>query len=722
MSALRNGVLVGLICALANFRATAANDLEISTFQLTDSDIEFLAAPEKILQALAKQTGEAYPDTTQLVEAIRGELPNKPEIVRSVNAIVRTELELRSVPGDSSGCGPEFGTKCPVKKIWLDSAAMKVLQAKLVSRRKLTPLSPALLDLIAEIKGIDYPEEELMHQAILARIKAGIGVCMANLSPSQTYVRSLRLSDTAFDAVMDQLIPFSASLQGREIGGNSTVALLTTFRNRTDPCSMSDKDQIHLLLQGIYDSTIRQSVAGLGRKLRSATPSAPRWSEGTCGCVRSNLNGMVFGIYPWWDADTTAQTLDFSVVSRIEFYGLSFDDAGALTRIEPSRHATEFLSQARAHDNKVDWVVARSEWDDWAALPLSRRRATFDTLSGQILELLTRKLPDLRSRLKSRVPYPTQERFTWGDGVTLHFSNYPKDDASVALFLGFVRRMDTLFSRSDPSLHLNLMLSRTSLSRSEGIYAYDKLVEILRLRGVESANAHEERTHLLVFLDEPSSDTKKNLLRDLDFQLHGSDRKLFVRALAPISIYDGKNWKQLADDFTYDNDTYYGMGVWPTPFTGESGVGNPDGPAQRIVQTILDHYQREEGLVLHRQWLDDLTCRHRWRIRALLLVCLLFSIGTAIAAALHCPLRHFLTQHLAYAVVALVLPPLAVFTLLLYFDPDLDTLAQGNTPFVVLASLVVLIFVGLAIFLRSRGSKPSRNALREELRKMGGGG
>jgi hypothetical protein len=577
------------------------------------------------------------------------------------------------------------------------------------------------LNLIRDVVGVDYPEEELLHQALINRLIAGIGTCSENLSRAQTYTLSLRLPDSSFLAMMEQLIPLSPSLDSREIGGNSTVALLNTYRNRTAPCSMSEVEHIHQMLQGIYDSTLREEVHGLCHKIHPASPKAPRWTGDTCGCVSQNLNGLVYGIYPSWRADTTTQTIDFSVVNRIEFLGLSFDNAGILTELDPTANAAQFIREARSHGNQVDWVVSRSDWDDWTSEPPPKKKAMFDTLAGRIASFLNRPLPDAWSRLKSHLPFPTHERFTWGDGVTLHFADFPTDPTSVDLFNGFFRKLDTLLTDADPAMQINLMFPRATLAQNLGFLSYTNLLSMLHQTGGDSAELHKERTHLLVLLDEPSRDSKKMLQQDIDFQLHGKDRKLFLHALIPVEVFDGKNEPQLAEDILYGNDTYYGIGIWPLPFANAVEAAKPGNAAHHISQMMLDNFNEEDASKPSFPWLSSLVCLYRWEFRFLLFASLLFSLAAIIVTALHCPLRHFLTRHVVRALAALVVPPLALFTLPLYFDPDLAALAHGNAPFVVLATLMVLGAAGTGLYLRSQKAKPSREALREESRRMGGG-
>jgi hypothetical protein len=720
-------LLAAIACAVAVAAAKSAPPLV--TYRLDSADFQILESPSKLSAALGKLVGQPFPDTSHLLEAMRAAFPDAPAVGRSLENIVRGGLPLPSVPNPDTIC-EYLDDPCPVQSIGIDSPAVRALRKRFVARHKLPDFPPPLLENMKEQIGLAYPEEELLHLALVETISDGLGTCPANLSTSVSQAKSRKISEEDFRAAARQLVPPLPPGSAPTDPTPSLVQLIANYRNRRTPCSMAELEAVQGLVLQIYDSLLRPAVHELASKDHPASPFVPpKWTGKGCGCSLRSLNGTVYGIYPRWSFDTSQHTLDFSLVHRIEFHALTFDKAGVFDDPSTVPGAEAFLDEARKYDVRLDWVLARSDWRGWTEEPADDRREMFRNLSDRIADLLVRRRNGVWNRIRRHIPlFPNSTNSTWGDGVTLYVPGYPSDTLSARLFRDFYRGLVVRLQRTGIPLQVNLLLERPDLERADGLFAYAPLVDLVDFTDSIQMPAGADsfppprtiETRFLVLLDAPTMWTKKQLQRGFDFHLHGDARQKFVRALVPVLLHPGTDLERTNADITYFTDNFYGMGFWPLPRV--TTPDDPNNPHDRLSELIRTRFSANDSIVPEASAFSTQVCTHRWELRILQFASLLLLAATGAASFFTCRVKHLLEARRLQAGGVLLGSPIALFTTLLFNDPDLASVKAGNAPFGMMTALFVATLAGIGAYLHYRTPKPNRTTLKQAMEKLRGGG
>lgn len=718
--------MAGLVLTATSFAKSAP---PLVAYRLDSADFQILESPAKLSEALGALAGQTFPDTTHLLEAMRAAFPDAPAVGRSLENIVRGGLPIPSVANPDSVCEYVDGT-CPVQSIGIDSPTVKELRKRFVTRHKLPDFPPPLLANMKGMLDLAFPEEELLHLALVEKISEAFGTCPANLPSTSLSAKAMKISEEDFRAAAHQLVPPLPRGAAPTDPTPSLMQLIASYRNRRRPCSMAELEAVQGLVLQIYDSLLRPAVHELAPKKHATTPFVPpTWTGKGCGCSLRSLNGTVYGIYPRWSFDSSMHTLDFSLVHRIEFHALTFDKAGAFDDPSSIPGAGAFLDEARKYDVRVDWVVARSDWKGWTEEPVDDRQEMFQNLSDHVANLLTRRMDGAWNRIRRNIPlFPNSTNSTWGDGVTLYLPDYPSDTLSARLFRDFYRGLVLRLQKTGLSMQVNLMLGRPDLERVGGIFAYGPLVDLVKFAdsiqlpaGADSVPPPRNlETRFLVLLDAPTMWSKKQMQRGFDFRLHGDDRQKFVRALVPILLYPGNDLEQTNSDITYFTDNFYGMGFWPLPH-----VTTPDDPSNshgKLSEIIRTKFSATDSIIPEESAFATQVCTHRWELRILQFVSLLLLAATVVASFFTCKVKHLLEANRLRAGVVLLGSPIAIFTILLFNDPDLTAVKTGNAPFGMMTALFVATLGGIGAYLHYRSPKPSRANLKQAMDKLRGGG
>ena len=203
------------------------------------------------------------------------------------------------------------------------------------------------------------------------------------------------------------------------------------------------------------------------------------------------------------------------------------------------------------------WSCPGTIGHDWRQASRAEQQAAFSSLASHIAGLVELPLSDTASRLKPFLTLGLSAAPVRGDGVTLHFENYPQDNQSVEVFGQFLDELSDQLKTNKRDYALNLMFSSAEAGR--GIFDYQKLSERMdRLKRKHT----DLKILLLVLLQEPTTNEKKRLRYDIEDGLHGQQRARLLRDLVMVLSYDGHSRDQLDDDIIYAADNFGGIGFW----------------------------------------------------------------------------------------------------------------------------------------------------------------
>lgn len=472
---------------------------------------------------------------------------------------------------------------------------------------------------------------------------------------------------------------------------------------------------------------------------------AGAWTGDGCGCVQDGLAGVVYGFYPYGkgavppappsaDAQGGAakapppRALDFSVLSTIGLYGLSFDDAGHLIGHSSGRAVDDdfvdadtiaFVREAGKWETRIDWVLHKN----WSDAPADKA-ALFKQLHVELTAFLTRPLPGMSTRFWAAValPFPTPKKnrlLTTGDGVTLHFENYPDDEASVKHFNEFVVALQERLNAAGPHYTVNIVVPARKLGA--GIYGLKNLSALLRGRhpSYETAFAPPRSADdmlLLVLMEEPVAEMKLSLRAAIEGGLSGAERVFVLRHTVPV-VGDALAGPQaLSDQIIYARDNFGGVGLWPIPI--EQNTQFNDETARIILASDIE----DAGRVIADHTLgwfaptasnsmQAWVCEWRNWIRLLFIVSLL---GGGICYAIvrtYCSCSDGFSRIQIGTFVGLALATIS-FVLLLFFDPDMVEVSQSRLFWMGMIAITALS-VGLPYVLKlKKQQNPSRNDYR----------
>ncbi|MDC8760344.1 MARVEL domain-containing protein [Janthinobacterium fluminis] len=581
-------------------------------------------------------------------------------------------------------------------------------------------LPPQIAKMLGDLVGMQYVRRSLFDLALIQRLRIGLGACRAYLSPEERLrQQSKRLSEEDMRALLSAVdaqagdaaeARLGSQLQALWEGGHCTVA-----RSEDVPLAA-----LYARYSKLFDSRVRKAPA-----YDQAQPY--RLNSDLCGCNTDNLKQQVYHFLPFW-LGGPAQKMDFSLMSRINYYGVTFDNNGDLRMASSGQKATElfmgnqaqqlaFVTEARRHRVKVDWVIHRTDWAPWQKIEVKNRQAILNRLAANIIGLLDTPMTGLRSELLPWLSFGTQDVPGRGDGVTLYFDGYPTDDNSVALFDEFITTLRQRLTAG--GFDLNIMIRHAELNK--GIYRFDKLAAMVSLPertsqsalygwaknkikhnfGPSPSSADFVQPHYLMLLEEPTMDNKKTLRSEVEDATHGLPRMALLRRMVPVINFDGLAWPQLEEELIYFNDNFGGVAFWPN---SKRNTAEPNKTAvagvtlcsasQLLDDCIQDHFRDPPGEA------DSLACKficeNRWPLRFLFNVLVLALAATLVAYVRWCGVRPVLQKYylLALGVAGLAI---AIFVGLMICDPFLAHLSDG----IVIPATLVLCMVAMYFYFRN---------------------
>ncbi|MFZ6658108.1 hypothetical protein [Undibacterium sp. TJN19] len=668
---------------------------------------------DAILKALAKLNDNYFQDRTELEANISDALKDfSPEEIAATTAKLVKIAEV-------------------VDGVQLNAQSLLNLKNDLKGDIRNASVPAVIIKMLKEIQDVQYPDQALFNSAAKAKILYSIATCKKDLPRGNQYVAGLRVSD-------DELALLKTELTNLESGVNKGKpkpdlnAIFDQFsksRGRLEECSKEELKTSDDGVDQIFDSYLATVVDNAARK-NYPDPATPiQWDGGACGCVLDTMAaGVVYGFYPFWANQGKVQLMNFSMLNRVAYYGLSVDNLGELRQSndfvgggqfkidDGSAQPNGFISTARDYNTKVDWVVQKADWSEWNKYPRESKQAVMQRLANNIVTLLHTPLTD---KFSKALPYLTlgfNRTPRRGDGVTLYFSDYPKDADSALIFNEFYASLKQGLTRD--KISINILLSRPSLEDKDSAFGMSNLIKLRKVtRQIEAGHDKPSAAHkdyYLILLDEPSTDSKKKLRHDIDINsnLSGADRVDFLLGIVPVLQFDNRNWQQLESDIAYMNYNFGGIGFWPLPIANlaKPVPAKPQSciESEQVLMCLVENLnapgmKNELPSILARQ-----VCEHRWTL-IILMNC--FIIAIALMAYLYfryCPIQNIVRQYFLWVLLLVLFPPIIIFMLLLFYDPSWSALSSGNLPFIIAVAIIILGTLGGYLYLRSQREKPQR--------------
>jgi hypothetical protein len=414
------------------------------------------------------------------------------------------------------------------------------------------------------------------------------------------------------------------------------------------------------------------------------------WTGGSCGCVLEDLSGVIYGLYPFWKAGGK-QTLDFSALSRIGYYAISLDERGNIVDNDGNSatypdldkdngKAADFINEARDHRTKMDLVINVDKWNEWRQLD----HDAFDELTDNIASLIIEKLRNRRlNRWKPYYTFGGQPVPPIWDGITLYVNSL--DDRGNS-FVAFIKKLQEKLKTDGNNYNLNILLPMDEFV--SGFSKFESLKELIPEKK-EGGNGYKDNNYVdyfLVFLEEPTTDSKKKLRREIENNFKGYQRKTMLRKIIPVITSTGYNTQQLEDDLIYFDDNFGGVGIWPLPL--KTGKGR--------VRGINEVLKKGKASVSN---LCKFICPNRWYIRIfwdvitiiLAILCLLFIIS--------CKMRfNFHSNRIRRAIQLGVLLTISVPLFIVLLDCDPSRSFEFSDPMFIVG-LIVNVLAAAILFI-----------------------
>ncbi len=429
-------------------------------------------------------------------------------------------------------------------------------------------------------------------------------------------------------------------------------------------------------------------------------PMAIDWQGESCGCVLDDLSETtVYGFYPFWlsgnQDDAPPEAFSFSVLSRIGYYAQPVDKNGKLTLNSGWQFESNaaFIKAAHKYRTRVDLVIYGI---DWPQLIMNKPHAE---IAGALADLVENRDIDVGAWTRFLL---TTFPWHWFDsnsklksvvGITIDFEGYPADPDAVEAFMGLITALDVKLREANPRYKINIMLPLERIGRD--IFSYANLEHMMA--GNEGTSLIDS---LLVFIDEPTTDSKKTLRRKIENHIRGQARIDVLRKIIPVVTFSGGNpdlkdaeidtlTDQLKDDIRYSQYNFGGIGFWPVPRMDMKGSQAVEAALQEIFRA---RHANQNIFKEAATRLCNWVCPHRgyFRIAADIIILLVVVLFIRIAAS--CKTRLVLEQNKKYFIGLLCILALLVLLVaaLLYCDPYYQKMREGNLP---LLALVLIVFV-----------------------------
>ncbi|MFK7880978.1 hypothetical protein [Roseobacter sp.] len=339
-----------------------------------------------------------------------------------------------------------------------------------------------------------------------------------------------------------------------------------------------------------------------------------KFAMADCDCVPiRNLpeNSTVYGFYPFWfspladsspeseDIEPVPAPIDFGLTSRIAFYGLEiqfeFPDAAPGDRNLQLNNVThwvkmkrDFINSAHQHRAEVDLSFDLRSWADWSERELSYAIERIVEHTSPVERFQDKSLEGIRNAI------PTLFDTMQPDGVTLIFEDYsgrPNDNINVSKMISIIRQVQNELEPRGQTVNVAFDFSLIDVAPNEALM--NDLRELL----IPGEDGEKTVDKILVFLERPTTETKKNLRARMDRgNFRGAERSTVLRSFIPVlppSAHEfvkqrplqGQDpdpnkeaFSQFRDDVVYFQDNFAGIGFWPVPL-----LSDPETPKINLI-------------------------------------------------------------------------------------------------------------------------------------------
>ena len=617
-----SGVIGGTPTASGEFKFTVrVTDGEAKTSEQAYS-LRVNAAAARVAPAPKPKP----PATIKDIPAADADISVKEATVPKMITYVLTEEDIKKALGQKPAEAPAPAAGAPGPgAIGLDQAVGDVTPAE----EEVDPArAKQRAEMLAPLENTEYPSRELFEKALDARVCAYV----------EEIVRKVVAKGGGSAAAAPNIPcpPARAAVPSTTPAKRGAPAGVPKASAAPKPAAGSGSVSLSDLPALLMPDELREALLKAARREHFFVEDKDiRWTGGDCGCVNDALMGDIYGFYPFWKASgPDEQSMDFSLLTRIGYFALPFDDDGNFVtplHWTESERSTHFIRVAQKYGTKVDLVLYRNDWTQ-----VLHDEAKLDRIVRQLprnaLQAVDTPLTDWASRLKSWVPL-FEPAPAMGDGLTVYFDGRFNDEDARrfdAFFRKFMLSLIAEMRASGRKHSLNIVVPDDLIGK-RGAYAFGNLFEYLfRAEDPPMSDGRiavafddaESRTNVdvryLVLLSEPTTDSKKRLRAVVEQSpvLKGSNRKYFLRNIVPVISYAGADARQFADDLIYFQDNFGGVGLWSLP------LGNADLAAsinQKLLEVFGDTAAGAENPAASVQnRICTIVCPMRWTLRVVL--------------------------------------------------------------------------------------------------------
>ena len=330
--------LIGIIACLLSVFSYAKSDA-MSYYMVSPEKVEeyvkldLLNDTVKAFEILDKYRAWFFESRLQMSETIQQELKDLPQFKKIVNNFIQATWILREDESiDKTGMMNY--------RVWLGDRGLDSLKWYIRNDLKNVNYSKSANKFLEDLQGIIFADTLLAHHYAMSLFAASVGVC--NDSVVNRYIKDgdLRWSDDQIKELFEQrkvklsdiLIMKNNVKKGKK--KLTDIERVLEFRKAYNGRICSDElwKAVVARLDTLYSRSLADLVAGAIVKETPFDEKTPiNWSRKSCGCShKDELNGEVFGIYPYWLANDTTHWIDFEGVTRMAYYGLRATDEGLL--------------------------------------------------------------------------------------------------------------------------------------------------------------------------------------------------------------------------------------------------------------------------------------------------------------------------------------------------------------------------------------------------------
>jgi hypothetical protein len=563
------------------------------------------------------------------------------------------------------------------------------------------PLITAITAVLEPLIDIQYPTSILLHRAIQTELLRA-------------------LSDCRLDGVTKLGNPWRVALQ----------PYFPSLQTTGEDSYCSDEDLS--ALKAKYDLNWRETIESLARKpLPPYEHQTIAWQGGDCGCVPPLINTTGYGIYPYWQIEDESQQYDFSVFSRVAYYGLTADNKGELRHLGTNDYRNSilydhnaasraFIETARRHGSQVDWIIEK-DWFDFQQTEFSEQTARdfFDKLATNLLDFLEDELNQPSARFRSWYTLGAASRPRNGDGITLYLKNYPISETARKVFNDFFDEFKSKLREKDKrqnrghtysqNTYLNLLVDQQSFIASKGALSSANILRLFQEGNTTNSDSmlHMQamaRSLALVLLESPHGDSLDQIY-DKTITI---ERALILPTFMGPFHHFSENAERddpRARNITYVQEGFGGVGFWPITASKKPYLG--------FNTYIADRFADLDSISF---WTRSL-CPHRWLLLGILNGWLLVTFIYLLSVFYLSPHRcRSLPRPLAWLphpiTVALMLtPPIVLWLYLLLADPLFGML--NITGLLVLVIVAMALWAGYKAIKTLRRPTPNRSLLRQ---------